>query len=35
MIVSQDDLASPTLVGLSKSWHSYEDLMNGRKKLPE
>lgn len=32
--VSEDDLVSLTLLGLPKSWHSYQDSMNGRGKLP-
>ena len=29
-----DDLVSLALLGLLKSWHSYEDSINGREKLP-
>ncbi len=30
----EDDLVSLTLLGLSKSWHSYQDSINGREKMP-
>ena len=32
--VDEEDLVSLALIGLSKSWHSYEDSVNGREKLP-
>ena len=32
--VDEEDLVSLSLLGLSKSWHSYEDSVNGREKLP-
>ena len=32
-ITVDDDLVSLTLLGLPKSWHSYEDSVNGREKL--
>ena len=32
--VDEEDLVSLALLGLSKSWHSYEDSVNGREKLP-
>jgi hypothetical protein len=33
--VSIDDLVSLALLGLLKSWHSYQDSVNGREKLPD
>ena len=32
--VDEEDLASLALLGLPKSWHSYEDSVNGQEKLP-
>ena len=32
--VDEEDLVSLALLGLPKSWHSYEDSINGREKLP-
>ena len=32
--VDEEDLVSLALLGLLKSWHSYEDSINGREKLP-
>ena len=32
--VAKDYLAIQSLLGLPKSWHSYQDLINGREKLP-
>ena len=32
--VDEEDLVSLALLGLLKSWHSYEDSVNGREKLP-
>jgi hypothetical protein len=32
--VVDDDLVSLVLLGLPKSWHSYQDSVNGREKLP-
>jgi hypothetical protein len=32
--VIDDDLVSLALLGLPKSWHSYQDSVNGREKLP-
>ena len=32
--VADDDLVSLALLGLPKSWHSYQDSVNGREKLP-
>jgi hypothetical protein len=34
-IVSHDDLVSLSLLGLPKSWHSYQDSVNGREKWPD
>jgi hypothetical protein len=34
IIVDDDDLLSLVLLGLPKSWHSYQDSVNGREKLP-
>ena len=31
--VTDDDLVSLDLLGLPKSWHSYQDSINGREKL--
>ena len=33
--VAQDDLLILDLLGLPKSWHSYQDSMNGRENLPD
>jgi hypothetical protein len=33
--VVDDDLVSLALLGLPKSWHSYQDSVNGREKFPE
>ena len=33
--VDEEDLVSLALLGLPKSWHSYEDSVNGWEKLPE
>ena len=33
--VADEELVSLALLGLSKSWHSYEDSVNGREKLPD
>ena len=33
--VADDDLVSLDLLGLSKSWHSYQYSVNGREKLPD
>jgi hypothetical protein len=30
-----DDLVSLALLGLPKSWHSYQDSINGREKFPD
>ena len=32
--VDDEDLVSLALLGLPKSWHSYQDFFNGREKLP-
>ena len=32
--VDDEDLVSLALLGLPKSWHSYEDSINGRERLP-
>jgi len=32
--VTDDDMVSLALLGLPKSWHSYQDSVNGREKLP-
>ena len=32
--VDDEELVSLALLGLPKSWHSYEDSVNGREKLP-
>ena len=33
--VGDDDLVSLALLGLLKSWHNYEDYVNGREKLSD
>ena len=33
--VTDDDLVSLALLGLPKSWHSYQEFVNGREKLPD
>ena len=33
--VVEDDMVSLSLLGLPKSWHSHQDIVNGRKKLPD
>ena len=35
IIVAADDLVSLALLGLPKSWHSYQDSVNGREKLSD
>ena len=32
--IDEEDLVILALLGLPKSWHSYEDSVNGREKLP-
>jgi hypothetical protein len=32
---TDDDLVRLALLGLPKSWHSYQDSVNGREKLPD
>ena len=32
---ANDDMVSLYLLGLPKSWNSYQDSMNGREKLPD
>ena len=34
VIFDDEDLVSLALLGLSKSWHSYQDSVNGREKFP-
>jgi hypothetical protein len=34
LLVVEDDLVSLALLGLPKSWHNYQDSVNGREKLP-
>ena len=33
--IADDDLVSLALIGLPKSWNSYQDSVNGREKLPD
>ena len=33
--ITDDDLVSLALLGIPKSWHSYQDSVNGREKLPD
>ena len=35
ILVVEDDLVNLALLGLPKSWHNYQDSINGREKLPE
>ena len=35
IMVANDDLVSLALLGLPKSWHSYQDSVNGREKLTD
>ena len=35
IIVADDDLVSLVLLGLPKSWHNYQDSVNGREKLQD
>jgi hypothetical protein len=35
IIVADDDLVRLSLLGLPKSWHNYQDSINGREKLPD
>ena len=35
IMTADDDMVSLTLLGLPKSWHSYQDSVNGREKLPD
>ena len=32
---ANDDMVSLALLGLPKNWHNYQDLVNGREKLPD
>ena len=34
MTLDDEDLVGLALLGLSKSWHSYQDFFNGQDKLP-
>jgi len=33
--ISEEDMVSLALLGLPKSWHSYQDSVNGREKLSD
>ena len=33
--IADDDMVILALLSLPKSWHSYQDLVNGREKLPD
>jgi len=35
IMIATDDMVSLALLDLPKSWHSYQDLVNGREKLPD
>jgi hypothetical protein len=35
IMVTNNDLVSLALLGLPKSWHNYQDSVNGRQKLPD
>ena len=34
IMTAHDDMVSLALLSLPKSWHSYQDSVNGREKLP-
>ena len=34
IMTTDDDMVSLALLSLPKSWHSYQDSVNGREKLP-
>ena len=35
IMTPDDEIVSLALLGLPKSWHSYQDSLNGREKLPD
>ena len=35
VVLTDDELVSLALLGLPKSWYSYQDSVNGREKLPD
>jgi len=35
IVTADDDMVSLALLGLPRSWHSYQDSENGREKLPD
>ena len=35
IMVVEEEMVSLSLLGLPKSWHSYQDCVNGREKLPD
>eukprot|EP00253_Pinus_taeda_P016792 PITA_16792 len=35
IMIAEDDTVNLALLGLLKSWHSYQDFVNGREKLPD
>ena len=35
IMTTNDDMVILALLGLPKSWHNYQDLVNGREKLPD
>ena len=35
IMISEEDTVSLSLLGLQKSWHSYQDSINGWEKLPD
>lgn len=35
VMTSDEDMVSIALIGLPKSWHSYQDSVNGREKMPD
>ena len=35
IMIDNDDMVSISLLGLPKSWHSYQDSINGQEKLPD
>ena len=34
IVIADDDMVSLALLGLPKRWHSHQDSVNGREKLP-
>ena len=34
MTIADSDLVSPTILGLHKSWYSFQDVVTGRENIP-